>query len=140
MIGHYPHTFFDEIIHPTTSGAVHAYDDEVYRLWTETMFRYAEESNSSGLAALNFWLVIRLNKKDFGDHIEMHETLPMMIPKEGSGKLVGLARDRDELEALTDQDTEEFVYLTYKIKIQGQQAWRDLLEFMGKHNMLDRDQ
>ncbi len=142
MIGYYPHSFFEGLVHAVTSGTQYVpldSDDEAYRLWAEAMSQYGDETNAPGLKILNLWLVVRVDKEGFGDHIEMHEKLPMMIPKEGSGVLVGLARDHDELDAMLEQDTDKFVYLVYKIKIQGQKAWRDLLEFMGEHNMLDRD-
>ncbi len=114
-------------------------DDEAYRIWAESMTNYASTTNAVGLPALNFWLVVRLDARDFSDTIEMHQKLPMMIPKEGAGALIGLARTQEELDAIVEENTDKFVYLTYKIKLQGQHAWRTLLEFMGEHNMLDKN-
>ena len=114
------------------------YDDEAYQIWAQAMSGYASDTNSEGLPSVNFWLVIRLNIKGFSDTIEMHPKLPMMIPKEGPGALVGIARNQEELSGMVGKETHKYVYLTYKIKLQGQHAWRILLDFMGEHNMLER--
>ncbi len=114
-------------------------DDEAYRVWAESMNSYASATNSAGLPSLSFWLVVRLDAADFSETLEMHQRLPMMIPRDGAGALIGLARTQEELDVILKEDTDKYVYLTYKIRLQGQHAWRSLLEFMGEHNMLEQD-
>jgi len=114
-------------------------DDEAYRAWAQAMATYSTSTNAPGLPAINFWLIVRLDANDFSETLEMHKSLPMMIPRDGSGALIGIARTQDELDVVVGQETDKYVYLTYKIKLQGQHAWRALLDFMGEHDMLDKD-
>jgi hypothetical protein len=118
--------------------------DETYRAWMEIMRQHAEQAKNANLPALRLWLVLRIKKEDFSEKIEMHETIPMMVPKNGCGELCGLALTKQELDALVTPDSEfdsdekrQHVFLTYRIKIQGQEAWRSLLSFLGENNMLE---
>ncbi len=113
-------------------------DDEAYRHWAESMAGYASSTNSGGMPSIGFWLVVRLDADNFSETLEMHQKLPMMIPADGTGVLIGIARDQNELDKIVEAETGKYVYLTYKIKLQGQHAWRTLLEFMGEHNMLEK--
>lgn len=112
-------------------------NDEAYNDWVQAMSHYARGTNSCGLTAVGFWIVIRLDAKGFSDALEMHEKIPMMMPRKGAGTLAGIARTAEELDLITKRDPKKYVYLTYKIKLQGQNAWRDLLEFLGEHDMLE---
>jgi len=114
-------------------------DDAAYSMWAAGMANYAVTTNSPGTPSVGFWLVVRLDKSNFSETIEFHEKIPMMIPKEGTGALIGIARDRDELDKVLSTEPDKYVYLTYRVKLQGQHAWRTLLEFMGEHDMLDGD-
>ncbi len=125
----------------TASGTaiVEGHDDEAYMAWATAMSHYAVTNNSKGLPTIGFWLVVRLDKEDFSEKIEFHEKIPMMMPIAGTGMLIGIARDRNELDKILDREPDKYVYLTYRVKLQGQNAWRTLLEFMGEHDMLDDD-
>ncbi len=114
-------------------------DDEAYQVWAQAMATYSTETNAKGLPSINFWLIVRVDAEGFSETVEMHPDLPMMMPRDGAGALIGIARTEEELHAVIEKDTDKYVYLTYKIKLQGQHAWRTLLEFMGEHNMLDKD-
>lgn len=142
------HSYFNSIIvssgvglgstqYPGSSTPI---DDEPYLDWLREMKRYAEDTNSVGARPVFFWLIFRLPKENFADQIEMHEYIPMMMPKPGCGYLLAIASSKEETEEIISEDIEQWVYLTYKCRVQGQHAWRSLLDFMGKHNMLDRDQ
>ena len=113
-------------------------DDEAYQMWAEAMSNYASSTGSGGLDSVEFWLVVRLKAKDFSETLEVHKKLPMLIPKIGTGSLVGIARTSEELDTMVQKQTDKYVYLTYKIKLQGQHAWRTLLEFLGEHDMLEK--
>lgn len=135
--------FYQGASRPPASGTQ---GDEAYRLWSDAMKQYASETNSHGLPATKFWLILRVPKTGFSDKIEMHESIPMLIPKKGCGELVGVAREKPELDALIeprdnlpDDSRGDYIYLTYRVRLQGQEAWRAFLEFAGKHNMLDPD-
>ncbi len=136
-----PDSLYAGLTVATASGTamVEGRDDEAYRMWVETMSNYAAATNSQGLPTIGFWLIVRLEKEGFSEKIEFHEKLPMMMPIPGTGALIGIARDRDELDKILGREPEKYVYLTYRIKLQGQNAWRTLLEFMGEHDMLDED-
>lgn len=135
--------FYQGTREPTVSGTP---EDETYRLWSDAMKQYANATNSSGLPATRFWVVLRVPKTGFSDKIEMHESIPMLLPKNGCGELVGVAREKPELDAmieprdeLPDDSRRNYIYLTYRVRLQGQESWRAFLEFAGKHNMLDPD-
>lgn len=135
------HSYFNNLvvasgIYPSSSPI----DDEPYLNWVREMKQYAEDTNAAGAKPVFFWMVFKLPKENFADQIEMHESIPMMIPKTGCGYLLAIVGSRDEAEELISEEIEQYVYLTYKCRMQGQHAWRALLDFMGKHNMLDRDQ
>ncbi len=114
-------------------------DDEAYSVWAQAMATYSTNTNSRGLPSISFWLIVRLDAENFSESLEMHPALPMMVPKDGAGALIGIARTEEELHAVIEEDTDKYVYLTYKVRLQGQHAWRALLEFMGEHDMLDKD-
>lgn len=118
----------------TVSGT----EDPTWNAWLEAMQQYAQASNSSGLTRTNFWLVVGIPKKDFSEKIEWHEEIPMLMPASGVGKLIGLAQTKDDLNKIIEADQGN-VHLTYKVKIQGQKAWRDLVEFLAQHDMLEKE-
>ena len=117
----------------TTSGTDAAWND-----WQSLMKQYQDATNSGGLPRTSFWLVIGLPADDYSERIEMHDEIPMLMPVSGSGVLVGLAKEKTELDKMLMED-EKHVHLTYKVKIQGQKAWRDLIEFLAKHDMLEKE-
>ena len=122
--------------------------DTIYAEWREKMSSYSAGLNGS--PQISFWLVIALPKKDFSENVDPHPTLPMLIPKEGKGQLVGIASTKAELDKLTVPEgpgtsskddwkkdkRRDQIFITYKIKLQGSQNWRDLIEFCGHNNML----
>ena len=131
----------------TSSGT--ASDDTVYAQWAEALQDYAEQTNSQGLPSTTFWIVLEIPKKNFSEKIEDHPTLPLQMPVSGTGTLTGIARTQEEVDEMTipagpDRKTgkvaadprRDNVYMTYKIKLQGKQAWRDFIEFCGEHDML----
>jgi len=131
---------YEALAATTVSGsALINADDEAYLMWAQATANYAMRTNSPGLPTVNFWLVVQLEVKGFSGNLEMHKTLPMMIPKDGIGKLIGIARSQEELDTLVGVEPDKYVYLTYKIKLQGQNAWLTLLEFLGEHDMLSKD-
>lgn len=127
--------------------------DEVYRQWIENMLEYSQQTNSQGSSTYRFWVVVRLAARNYSERLAYHETLPMMIPTAGTGELVGFARTEEELtELMTPQlnkETGEFseaelrkteyVYLTYKVRVRGEESWRRLLDFLGSHDMLEQN-
>ncbi len=106
--------------------------------WQDMINQYQDGANAAGLPKLDFWLVIALPGKDYSERIEWHEDLPMLMPTSGSGVLTGLAQSNAELNKMLTEDSGN-VHLTYKVKIQGQEAWRDLLEFLAEHGMLEKE-
>ena len=119
--------------------AVSGTTDEIAYSYQQAMQQYAAITGSQGATSTGFWFVVKLPKKNFSETLEMHPELPMMVPKEGTGELVGVARDSRELDKLLEKTSEEFVHLTYKVKIQGKHAFRTLIEFLAEHNMIDQD-
>ncbi|MFW9998430.1 MAG: hypothetical protein ACFFD4_40725, partial [Candidatus Odinarchaeota archaeon] len=115
-----------------------------FKEWQETMRQYALEADDDGGVPHKFLVVIRVRAENYSEKLAYHETLPMWIPKEGEGELAGIALNSDGVDkiisGLTDQSTGEnrYVYLVYVVKVQGQQAWRGLLEYLGSHNMLEK--
>lgn len=111
------------------------------------MAAYLAALNGAAGTQTRFWIVLRVKKQDFGDRLEMHPTIDMMVPKDGFGEFVGLVRDGDELYNLVtadpkkdDDKKKDFVYLIYKVKVTGQTGWRNLIEFLAKNEMLEEDQ
>jgi len=82
--------------------------------------------------------VISLPGDHYSEQLEWHSELPMLIPTSGSGKLMGLAQNKDALDEMITGDKDN-VHLTYKVKIQGQQAWRELLEFLAERGMIEKE-
>jgi len=125
----------------TASGSV----DPAFLAWTAQMRDYQGATNSGGLPKLNFWLVISLPGDNFSEKLEWHEELPMLMPASGTGALLGLAQTKAELDEMMFEDakTKEGktgnIHLTYKVKIQGSKAWRDLIDFMAKHDMIEKE-
>jgi len=117
---------------------VHDPTDPAWGAWQATMRDYSNAANSDGLTHLNFWLVVSLPADSFSEKLEWHSEIPMLVPVSGTGKLLGLAQGKDDLDAMLHEDRAN-VHLTYKVKIQGQNAWRDLLEFLAEHNMLEKE-
>ncbi len=113
--------------------------DQIDYGYQQAMQQYAAMTGSQGAPSTEFWFVVKLPKKNFSESLEMHPDLPMMVPKEGTGELVGVVRDLRELDNLLKETSKEYVHLTYKVKIQGKHAFRTLIEFMAKHDMLDQD-
>ena len=131
------------------SGTSTSTEGPAYAQWAEAMKDYAGKTNSQGLPSVTFWLVLEIPKKNFSEKIEDHLTLPLQMPVSGTGTLTGIARTQEELDKMTipagpDPKTgktepdprRDNVYMTYKIKLQGKQTWRDLIEFCGEHDML----
>jgi len=76
----------------------------------------------------------------------------MMIPASGTGELVGLARTKEELDDMITPQVDlktgeikkgdfrgDYVYLTYKVKLRGENGWRGLLDYFGQTGMLEKD-
>lgn len=110
------------------------------------MADYLASLEAGAAIQTRFWIVLRVKKQDFGERLEMHPTLDMMVPKDGFGEFVGIVRNGDELhntvtaDPKKDDDTKrDFIYLTYKVKVQGQTGWRNLIEFLAQNEMLEED-
>lgn len=128
----------------TASGT--AIDDDAYRTWIRDTYRRGQESGYvpqdeqvAPLGVVGFWLVVRLLKENFSESIEPHEKLPMMVPVEGSGCLIGIAKSQDELDMICGFDPQKYVHLTYKVTLRGREDCRALLEFLGEHGMIEKD-
>lgn len=117
-----------------TSGT----SDPIWETWQQFSQQYQRTTNAAGMSRLDFWLVIALPKSNYSEKIEWHESLPMLMPTSGTGRLLGIAKSRSELDKMLTNDTDN-VHLTYKVKIQGQQAWRNLFEFLATHDMLEKE-
>jgi len=104
--------------------------------WREMQRQYAESTGAVGCATRYFWIVIRIKAENFSEHIEHIEEPPMFLPKEGHGEFSGIVTDKSELDALIEKESEEYVHLIFRAKIQGNSSWRTLLTFMGTHDML----
>lgn len=127
--------------------------DALYRQWVENMREYSQQIDAPGSSTYHFWVVIRMVAKNYSERLTYHETLPMMIPASGTGELVGFAKTKEELDDLitpqpnkktgefgeADRRKREYVYLTYKARIRGEEAWRKFLDFLGTHDMLEKD-
>jgi hypothetical protein len=117
-------------------------DDESVRqvaeAWAQNMAQYSQKTGASGMPIKNFYIVLRMNKKDFSEKIEFIAEPPMMLPKEECGEFVGIARNKDELDKMVEEKNDDYIHLVFQAKIQGRAAWRDLLMFMGNHNMLQQ--
>ena len=130
------------------SGTEH---DQIYQQWLGTMKEYS--TSITGVEpCYEFWLVVRMWGHNYSEHLVDHHILPMMVPSSGTGDLVGIARTKDELDdmitpgvdlktgrAKPEDHRGDYVYLTYKVKLRGEESWRDLLEYLGTHGMLDKD-
>jgi len=130
--------------------AVSEPDNSIYAQWNEAMQTHAAATESGTLPQTSFWIVISLPKKDFSKRIEEHPTLPIMIPASGMGDLVGIATSKAELDKMTtpsgpgpkegerwkSDKRRDKIFLAYKIRLQGRQTWRDLIEFCGERDML----
>lgn len=110
------------------------------------MASYLEALNSGALIQPRFWLVLRIKKKDFGERLEMHPNLELILPKDGFGEFVGVVRNQEELVDLISPDPKnpddkkkDYIYLTYKVKVQGQTGWKKLLEFLAQNEFLEED-
>ena len=121
--------------------------EEVYQQWAQSLIHH--QNYSSLPPAYYFWVVIRVDKQNYSEKIEDHASIPMLIPKPGHGELVGIVDSKPALDNLTTPDPTinlrvediraKYVYLTYRVKIQGEPAWRSFLEFLGNNHMLERD-
>jgi hypothetical protein len=137
--------FYNALAQATANGVAVAYGDQVdeaYQSWAEAMANYAAQgvvqAQSVGDSVV-FWVVVQLPKEDFSDKLDFHEKIPMMMPAEDSGVLLGIAKSGKELDQMTTDSTGQHVHLVYKIRLQGQKSWRTLLEFLGEHNMIERE-
>ena len=119
--------------------------DAVWNAWQGMMKMYSEDSNAGGLSKLSFWLVISLPGDSYSEKLEWHDKIPMLVPSSGTGSLLGLARTKAELDEMMFEDSKAKdgrpgnVHLTYKVGVQGQKAWRDLLNFLAEHDMLEKE-
>lgn len=127
--------------------------DDLYRQWMDAMHTYAASHHSYSLPpAYHFWVVLRIPTANYSEKIVDHPTIPMMVPASGHGEFVGFAHSKAELDELTtpavdpktgairEEDRRgKYVYLTYKAKIQGEHAWRAFIDFLGTHDMLEKE-
>lgn len=140
-----------EVLYATgvvTSGTE---QDEVYQQWLGTMREYSSSLNTYE-PVYEFWMVVRMLGKTYSENLVDHPTLPMMMPASGTGSFIGFAKTKDELDemitpeidpktglAKKDDRRGEYVYLTYKVKMRGEEAWRGLLDYLGQNGMLEKD-
>jgi hypothetical protein len=130
----------------TASGTLQGSVDSVWLAWQNMMQQHQKPSSSvNSFPKLNFWLVVSLPGDDYSEKLEWHHEIPMLIPASGTGRLLGLARTKPELDAMLLEDSQSKrgktgnIHLTYKVKIQGQESWRSLLEFLATHDMLEKE-
>ena len=142
---HIPPYLYGHLAQATVSGTAvipGSEVDDAYRSWAEAMTNYASQGVVQGThaeKAITFWIVVRLPKENFSESLDFHEKIPMLVPVEGQGILIGLAKTAKEMDEMVSHFPERYVYLTYKIRLEGQESWRTLLEFLGEHNMIERD-
>ncbi len=110
--------------------------DAAWKAWQYMAQQYQKATNSAGARKVNFWMVISLPGDSYSETLGWHDDLPMLMPASGTGTFLGLARTKAELDKMILNDQEN-VHLTYKVKIQGRQSWRDLVEFLATHDMLE---
>ncbi len=103
--------------------------------WRTAQQQYSVDPNALG-ALKNFWMVVRMRSAKFSEHIEFVEEPSMILPKEGHGEFAGVATTRQELSILVEKESAKYVYFVFQVKIQGPTHWRELLEFLGNHDML----
>lgn len=106
--------------------------------WQQRMVEYSEGYASSASVPVNFWLVLSLPGASYSDKLEWHSEAPMLMPVSGEGQLLGLAQTRESLQDMIEKDPAN-VHLTFKVRIQGQRAWRELIEFLGTHGMIENE-
>lgn len=99
---------------------------------------YAEATSADGLPKVHFWLVVALPGANYANKLDWHHEIPMLMPVSGTGKFLGIAPTKSYLDKMVLADKDN-VHLTFKVKIQGQTAWRDLIEFLAKHDMLENE-
>lgn len=130
----------------TASGTA----DPIYQQWQESMKQYAADVGSGGAPTTNFWVVVSLPKENFSERVYVHGDLPLIMPNSGTGTLEGIATTKAELDKMTiaegpgpnqgdewkEDPRRKKMFITYKVKLQGYKAWRDLIEFCGEHDML----
>lgn len=108
-----------------------------YTAWAEQMQTYQKYLNTAGEPKC-FWIVLGLPGNNYSDKLEWHKEIPMVVPIKGEGKLIGIASSKEQVDALIAKDQDN-VHLVFKAKIQGEDAWRKLLEFLGTHAMLEKE-
>jgi hypothetical protein len=112
--------------------------DPNWRLWQQTMREYTEAASAEGFPKSHFWIVIALPGGNYANHLDWHHEIPMLMPASGTGKFLGIALTKPDLDQMVEKDKDN-VHLTFKVKIQGQSAWRELLEFLARHDMLENE-
>jgi hypothetical protein len=112
--------------------------DQAYRQWQGMMREYSEATFSDGLPKVHFWLVVGLPGANYANHLDWHHDIPMLMPASGTGKFLGVAPTKADVDKMIEDDPAN-VHLTFKVKIQGQTAWRDLIEFLARHDMLENE-
>lgn len=142
-----------DILYATSVVDPGSEQDNLYQQWMRAIHDYSNTHQSNQLPpAYFFWVVLRVPAKNYSELIEDHETIPMMVPKEGCGELVGFARDKAELDAMTTPALDakagkvregdnkgNYVYLTYRVRVQGEQHWRELVEYFANKGMIERE-
>lgn len=120
------------------SGTTSEVQDQSFQQWQGMMKDYAEASSANGLPKVHFWVVIALPGGDYANKLGWHHEIPMLMPISGTGKFLGVAPTKSALDDMVEADKDN-VHLTFKVKIQGQTAWRELLEFLATHDMLENE-
>lgn len=119
--------------------------DPIYQDWVANMQAYAAALGNTGLPTHHFWIVIKVKAEGFSENVDVHESLPMVLPIEGAGEFVGVASSKEELDEMTTPSGDPkdprrgFIFITYKVKIQGPEPWKLLLEYLAQHNMLESE-
>lgn len=131
------------------SGEVEDDDErqEIVNNWMTAMQNYTNYMGASNSGRkTHFWIALKVMKNDYSERIMEHPEIPMMVPVSGTGDIACVAATKEQLDQMITPDPDnlrdtrrDYVYLIYKIKLQGEDSWRKFLEFCGKNNLIERD-
>lgn len=108
-----------------------------YAGYVNTYNQKCAESASTGHST-NFYLVLAFPQGDFADKIDVHPEHEMYVPSSGTvAPILGVYCDEKTATAKMDADRES-VHLMYKLRINGGEDLRKLLDFAAENNMLGK--
>ena len=122
----------NRIIIPGTS------DTDLWDEWQAELKGHTKKKKLAYQHKVLFWIAVSLPAKKFSENIRRHKEIPMLIPASGKGTLLGVANDKQELDSLVEKDSEN-VHLVYKVAVRGPEVLHNLLEFLARNDMLEKE-